>query len=1034
MPGSTISASVDVSVTLGSGGYLSPLTITGGGGIMPLISEQPGLVSDGAGDIINNAGAIYGGLDGGDGVDLAGGGTLTNAGTIWGGYGYDNVGAGISLTAGTVANTGLIHGGYGADDGQNGGDGIVMLGDSTITNQGSISGGYGSSIGGTGANVGGGLLTNTGRITGGGGEGGGGAGAIVTSGAFVNQGEVIGGENEPGMPAIGIELSGGSLINYGLVAGGTAVADFGGSLTNASTGTIEGFGLFDLPAIGVFLPNGGTVTNAGTIGGSNGGDAVLFGAKPSRLIVQPGAVFSGAVVANGEHHVSPNAYYDIMELAAGTGTGTLSGGIGYEYQGFATISVDSGAAWTITGANSIASGETFITNGNLYNAGTISGAPGIFSFGANTPSAAIYVYSGTLSNSGVILGGNDTDAAIPGADLGTGGDGVCLNGATAINTGTIAGGQAGVGEHGGGAGAELISGAMYNAGTILGGAGGAYHGGEGVDVNSFATLTNDGFIAGGGTSLTGIPGAGLSDFSARVYNNGTIRGGDAGVGSFGGDGLLLDRGVVFNDGVISGGASTVYGGAGVQFFAGTLINAGTISGGPGVESYAVKFQGIANPYHFYPDSLLIVNPGALFVGTVSSNPAATNVLELAAGTANQIGTLDMGGTFIGLGTIQFESGAPWLLEGNRISLADGQTISNFNGGDTIVLEGFTVTSDSFLTASGLILSDGTNTETLDITGSFSTDSFKITGIAQGTEISVRCYLLGTKILTTAGEMPVEALRIGDDLVTFFGGIRKIKWIGQQSFDRRFVKNNRDKLPVRIAAGALGRGLPKRDLFVSPGHSMLLGGRLVLAKALVNGVTITQGAAPEQIHYYLIEFETHDCVQAEGVWSESFADGPGLRNAFQNMAAFFALYPDYQTPDVLHLCAPRPECGPALAAALRPVVRRAAARAMPGPLRGYIDIITSGRVEGWAQDQKNPELPVLLEVLADDRVVGTVLACDYRADLAAAGIGQGRCHFAYAVPTRYAAAAIRVRRAGDGAELTMSDECRNNPVGKQAAGG
>jgi hypothetical protein len=1033
MPGSTISSSVYVSVTLGSGGYVSPLTITANGEIIPQLPGTPGILSDEAGNVIKNAGCIYGGLDGGNGVDLAGGGTLTNGGTISGGYGYDEVGAGVSLTAGTVTNTGVIDGGYGANEGQNGGDGVFMSGDSTITNQGTITGGYGSSIGGTGAYVSGGVFTNAGRITGGGGEGGGGAGAIVTGGTFVNQSAVIGGENEPGMPAIGIELTGGSLSNYGLVAGGTAVVDLGGGLTNASTGTIEGFGLFDLPAIGVFLPNGGTVTNAGTISGSNGGDAILFGAKPSRLILQPGAVFSGAVVADGEHHVSPNAYYDIMELAAGTGTGTLSGGIGYEYQGFATISVDSGADWAITGANSIAADETFITNGNLYNAGTISGAPGIFSFGANTPSAAIYVYSGTLSNSGVILGGNDTDASIPGADLGTGGAGVCLNGGTAINTGTIAGGQAGVGEHGGGAGAVLISGAMYNAGTILGGAGGAYHGGEGVDVNSFATLTNNGFIAGGGTSLNGIPGAGLSNFSGSVYNNATIRGGDAGVGSLGGDGLLLDRGIVSNHGVISGGAGTVFGGVGVQFFAGTLINAGTISGGPGVDSYAVKFQGIANPYHFYPDSLLIVNPGALFVGTVSSNPAATNILELAAGTANDIGTLDMGGTFIGLGTIQFDSGAPWLLEGSTISLADGQTITNFNGGDTIVLEGFTATYDSFVNGSGLILGDGAGALSLGFIGDFTTDSFTVTDVAQGTEIML-CYLRGTNILTPCGELPVEALRIGDELVTFFSGVRNIKWIGRQSFNARFVRNNRDRLPVRIAAGALGRGLPKRDLFVSPGHSMLLGGRLVLAKALVNGVTITQDAAAEDIHYFLIEFETHDCVQAEGVWSESFADGPGLRNQFHNAAEFFVLYPDYQTPDTLQLCAPRPERGPGLAAGLRPVVRRAAARAVPGPLRGYIDLVTAGRIEGWAQDQQNPELPVLLQVLADSRVIGSVLACDYRADLATAGIGQGRCHFAFRMPAKYAGAAIRVRRAGDGAEIAMSDACRNSPVGKRAAGG
>jgi hypothetical protein len=48
-------------------------------------------------------------------------------------------------------------------------------------------------------------------------------------------------------------------------------------------------------------------------------------------------------------------------------------------------------------------------------------------------------------------------------------------------------------------------------------------------------------------------------------------------------------------------------------------------------------------------------------------------------------------------------------------------------------------------------------------------------------------------------------------------------------------------------------------------------------------------------------------------------------------------------------------------------------------------------------------------------LGTVLACDYRADLAAAGKGGGRCAFSFVAPRRLTPeiqAVLEVRRAAD----------------------
>jgi hypothetical protein len=291
-------------------------------------------------------------------------------------------------------------------------------------------------------------------------------------------------------------------------------------------------------------------------------------------------------------------------------------------------------------------------------------------------------------------------------------------------------------------------------------------------------------------------------------------------------------------------------------------------------------------------------------------------------------------------------------------------------------------------------------------------------------VTLLCYLRGTRIMTPSGEVPVEALRIGGGVATRFGGVQKIKWIGRQSFAPVFARNNHAKIPVRIAAGALGPKLPKRDLCVSPGHSMLINGILVLAEALVNGVTITQDWAGDDIHYVQLEFESHDCVLAEGAWSESFADGPGMRGMFQNAAEFYEMFPGYREPDKFKMCAPRPEAGAALEAALRPVLSRAGGGAA-GPLRGWIDHADGDVLEGWAVDAAEPAWPVILEVLLGDWVLGETLACGYREDLEKSGFRQGWCGLVFSLPENLPLSArrnLRVRRAGGGLDLPMTAEC------------
>jgi hypothetical protein len=155
-------------------------------------------------------------------------------------------------------------------------------------------------------------------------------------------------------------------------------------------------------------------------------------------------------------------------------------------------------------------------------------------------------------------------------------------------------------------------------------------------------------------------------------------------------------------------------------------------------------------------------------------------------------------------------------------------------------------------------------------------------------IVVACFLRGTQIRTPRGEMPVETLSIGDEILTHNGRTVPVKWIGRRSFPKQIAARNSKVVPVAIRAGALADNVPVRDLRVSPEHAIFFDGVLVPAVNLVNGRTIVRELTTDVVEYFHIEIEGQAIVYADGAPAETYVNHDN-RKMFVNWPEYVSLY-------------------------------------------------------------------------------------------------------------------------------------------------
>jgi hypothetical protein len=159
------------------------------------------------------------------------------------------------------------------------------------------------------------------------------------------------------------------------------------------------------------------------------------------------------------------------------------------------------------------------------------------------------------------------------------------------------------------------------------------------------------------------------------------------------------------------------------------------------------------------------------------------------------------------------------------------------------------------------------------------------------------------IACEGGERLVEDLVPGDRVMTRDHGLQELRWVGKKPLDRAALAAEPKLQPVLIRAGALGAGLPARDMRVSRQHRMLVTGPraellfgsdevLVRAEHLAHlpGVAL---AVDTEVTYLHLLFDRHEVVLSDGTWSESFQPGDRTLAGMDDAAReeLFRLFPD-----------------------------------------------------------------------------------------------------------------------------------------------
>lgn len=652
----------------------------------------------------------------------------------------------------------------------------------------------------------------------------------------------------------------------------------------------------------LFVVNDGTVSVEQDVTGTLNAGTLSLGVGSATDKAQTGGSGSATIESGGSLNVQSllliGGNGDQGTLAVNGGTvsvgGSLVAGVrtiigGSTLAGNGTVTVGSGGLLRTTGTATTtdtmvlgrdagAQGRVTVAGGTLVSTGRlVIGDKGTGDLAFNT--------GGTGSANGVAVG------------LSSGGFGtLTVSGARLSSTGLVDVGVDGLGVVRVVSGGTLTSGNGSGTGARFG----ASNIGLGLIDGANALWTIDGGLVVGdqGIGTLNITNGAVVNTGIFAISLGNGSGGSGDVTVSGGDARLVGGALKIANaiGEDSFGTLTIETGGTVQVLSATIGTGGVLNmqGGLldpptvtiGVGGLITGF-GTVDATNLFNEGGIVASGGLLeFFGNISGtgtlaveNDGSLQVDGFLSGSAINFGNGFGQSLFVQTPGSSFDTALNSLFTGDRIG---------FNFGVGVSIVGAEL-AGSILT---LLRSDSQTYQLSDVAFDDGTADGFIFSESNGlSTMEIGCFVQGTRIETAQGMVAVEDLAEGDLIPTVLGErLAPIVWLGRRHVDCARHPHPEKVWPVVVEAHAFGRGLPRRDLWLSPDHAVYVNECLVPVHRLINGTSIRQVPVPEVIYFH-VQLPWHDVVRSEGLPTESFLD-TGDRSNFENGGGPIRLHPDF----------------------------------------------------------------------------------------------------------------------------------------------